>query len=796
MLKNYLRIALRAFRRNRSYTLLNVLGLSLSITCGILIFTLVNYHLGFDNFHNDADRIYRFVTEQKREDISYVPSVPPALGKVFRDDYPFAEKLARVVTFDDELVTVPDEKDPKKFIEKTGIAFAEPDFLQIFNFPLVKGNAATVISDLNTAVISERIAHKYFGDQDPINRIIRINNRADLRVTGVLKDLPANTDFKPEIYISWLTLRNIDGWLSGDDSWGGISSSLQCYVKLNRNVSSSRVEALLPAYVKKYRPDSRNIHRYLLQPMSQVHFDPRFDGPMEKKNLWILSSIAVFLIITACVNFINLATAQALRRSKEVGIRKVLGGHRLHLFWQFISETAVITIVATLFAIGLSYLLVPYVNSWFHTNMSIHFLSNLRLQLFTVMLVVLVTFLAGAYPGLILSGFSPIAALKGRLSMQQVSGFNTRRSLIVAQFAISLVLIICMIVVTRQMHFSNNADMGFDKEAIVMIPMGADSIDQQGRTLARELADVPGVQSVSLCFTAPSSRSNWFGSVRFDSRTEEEDYKVNIRSADDQYVKTFGLQLVAGRNIYPSDTAREFLINETLLTRLHVRSVDEALGRTLYFNGSQKGTIVGVLKNFHDLSFHGDINAVAITSYPDTYQNYAVRLDLSRLSTALPALEKKWSSTFPDKIFESTFVSQRIAEFYETESNMLKLINTFSFIAIFISCLGLYGLVMFMVAQRTREIGIRKVLGGGVGGILLIFGKEFGKLVAIAFLVATPIAWWLMTNWLQDFKFHIMMTPMIFVLAVLLVAGLAALTVGYQSVKAALVNPIRSLRSE
>lgn len=768
----------------------------MSMTCCILIFTLIKYHLSFDKFHKEPGRIYRLVTEQHRDEISYVGSVPPPFGKAFRTDYDFSEQVARIVTSHNSLISIKQNDEIKKFNEKEGATFAEPEFFEIFNFPLLLGNKKTALTEPNTAIITESLAKKYFGTENAINKIFRYENRIDFKITGILKDILPNTDFKSGIYLSWATLKSLDDWYARDDAWGGISSELQCFTRLRPNVTTAQVEKLLPAYVTKYRPKNKNVHHYKLQPLSEVHFDGRYGGVMEKRNLWILSFIGLFLIITACVNFVNLATAQALKRTKEVGIRKTLGSLRGQLFWQFIIETAFITILAVIAAIGLSYLALPYVNELFKTQMAIHIFSDSLLIIFLPLLVLFVVFLAGSYPGLILSRFRPVLALKGKLSQKHVGGFNTRRSLIVVQFIISNVLIIGMIVIARQMQYAKQSDLGFNRDAIVIIPLGADSLSNTQKTLQNELAAIPGVQSVTQCYSAPASDEAWNTSIKFDTRTEEEPFRTNIKAADDQYLKTFDLKLIAGRNIFPSDSVREFLINETLVKKLRLKSPEEAIGKKLYFNGQMSATITGVVKDFHDASFHSDINAVAITTYAENYSVYAVKINMNKIKSVLPALEKTWSSIHPDKIYEYQFLDEKIAGFYETEDMMLKLISALSFIAIFIGSLGLYGLVSFMVAQKTKEIGIRKVLGSNVVGILLIFGKEFGRLILIAFLVAAPIAWWLMNNWLQDFKYRISIGIGVFTLAIMTTLFISAATVVYQSIKAAIANPVKSLRTE
>jgi putative ABC transport system permease protein len=795
MIKNYLKIAIRNLKRHKAYAFINVFGLALSMACGILIFTLVNYHLSFDNFHTDSDRIYRVVTEQHRDKISYTNAVPTPLGKVFRNDYSYGEKVARVAAFNDQLISFKKGSENKKFQEPDGVSFVEPEFFDIFNYPLAEGNKQLVLVEPNTAIVTEKIAKKYFGNDNPLNQVIRVDNRVDFKITGVLKDLPENTDRRSEIFLSYATLKAYNDWLGSDGAWGGINSGMECYIKLLPNIKPYQAEIALQTYVKKFRPNSKNIHHYRLQPLSDMHFNAQYGGPMEKRNLWILTFIALFLIITACINFINLATAQAMNRSKEIGIRKVLGSLRGQLFWQFITETFFITLTAAIVAIGLSILALPFMNDWFQAHMRINPVTNPTLLIFITGLIVLVTFFAGSYPGLILSGFRPIMALKSKVTQSHIGGLNTRRSLIVAQFAISQVLIIGMIVIGIQMRYSKQSDMGFTKEAIVMIPVATGSTALSSNTLKNRFAEIPGVEKVSLCFSPPASSSNWSTSMRYENNAEDEAFRVNMKSADEDYLSTFELQLVAGRNLLHSDTSKEYLANELLAEKLNLKSPQELIGKSIMINGV-KAPIVGVIKNFHDQSFHQDITPLCITSSNEQYNSYAVKINMAKAKTILAAIDKTWSETHPDQIYSYQFVDDHIARFYETEDLMLKLIQAFSLIAILIGCFGLYGLVSFIAAQKTKEIGIRKVLGGTIMHILWMFGKEFSKLILIAFVLAAPIAWWLMNNWLQDFKFRINISVWIFIGTILITTLITGLTVGYQSIKSSLANPVKSLRTE
>jgi len=795
MFRNYFKISWRSLVKNRAYAFINITGLALSMACCILIFTIVSYHTSFDNFHANSNRIYRFVTEQHRDVTTYAGSVPPAFGKAYRTDYTFSEQTANLVTFHGAFITIDEGQEVKKFKEPEGVAFTETGYFDIFNFPFVQGNKNLALTQPNSVVITQRVAEKYFGKQNPMGRIIKLDNSLPLTVSGVLKDIPANTDLRSEIYVSFPTMKAYNSWYAADDSWGGISTELQCFTRLKQGIAPAEVEKFLPAYVKKYRAKARNIHHYLLQPIADMHFDARYGGVMEKKNLWILSFIGLFIIITACVNFINLATAQALKRSKEVGVRKVLGGMRSQLFWQFIIETALITIIGIAVAITLAVLLMPYANTLFKTQMSIHIYDD-RLLLFTIVLAAIITFLAGSYPGLVLARFRPVVALKGKISQQNIGGFNTRRALIITQFAISQMLIIGMIVIGFQMRYAKTSDLGFNKDAVVMIPIGADTTGTTINTFKALSSHLAGVQNVTSCYAAPSAGQNWNTSFRFEHDAEDEVFSLGIRAGDADYVPTFGLDLVAGRNLYPSDTVRECLVNETFAKKMNVTDVSQLLAKTITFNGTKRATIVGIVKDFHDASFHSDIKPICISTYKSQYNNYAVKINMNNAKTVLPALEKAWSSVYPNQIYSYQFLDDSIAEFYETEQTMLNLVQVFALIAIFIGCLGLYGLVMFMAVQKTKEIGIRKVLGSTVSQILWIFGKEFARLILIAFLIASPAAWLLMSGWLENFKYRINISPLYFVMTIVLMFVIAAVTVGYHAVRAAFANPVKSLRTE
>ncbi len=796
MLKNYFKIAWRNLWKNKSYTFINILGLSSGIACAILIFTLVSYQFSFDTFHPNADLVYRIVTEFHYDATEYQPGVPQPLGKAFRNDFPFLEKSARVYTYNNALISLPGEKEVKKFQEDDGVAYAEPEFFDIFRFPLVSGDHNAALTEPNTALITQKIATKYFGAEDPIDRIIRYNNQTNFRITGVLADIPGNTDRTNEIYLSYANLKDKDPYFASDSSWGSVSSRMNFFVRLKPGITPGIAEKQLPAFVKKYYgPEDAAATRLHLQPLSDVHFNADYDGPASKRNLWVLSVIGMFLIITACVNFINLATAKALNRAKEVGIRKVMGSLRSHLFWQFMIETALIVILSFTLAFGLATLALPWLNSLLRTRMPANLLANTPILLFLPLLLLAVVFLAGSYPGLILARFRPIAALKGKLSQQHIGGFSLRRMLVVTQFTVSQMLIIGLIVIAIQIRYSRTIDLGFRKDGIVMVHIPQDDRIKMA-TMRSRLAAISGTQDITLCSEAPASGSNSYTSLRYDNRPKDEPWEVNEKYGDAQYLSTFKLNLLAGRNIFPADTLREALVNEVLMTKLGIRDASSLLGKTIAVDDRKGIVIVGVIRDFHNKSLRSGIDPIVILPEKTHYYTCAARINLTDISTILGSYEKIWNETYPDYVYSHQFLDERIDRFYREDTTTFALVEGFAGIAILISCLGLYGLVSFMAVQKTKEIGVRKVLGARLDNILWLFGKEFSRLLLVAFLIAAPVAAWVMHNWLQDFKYRIPLSWKIFALAILSTFTIALLTVAWRSAKAALANPVTSLRSE
>ncbi|MVM35731.1 FtsX-like permease family protein [Spirosoma sp. HMF4905] len=791
MLSNYVKIALRKLNRHKSYTLINVVSLSLGIACAILIFTLVKYHLSFDTFHANQDRIYRIYTELHTEKVTYSTGVPNPMGEAFKRGYNVAEEVGRIGFLKDRVVAVSPEK---KF--KEDVAFADPDFLRIFNFPLIEGSSQTALQDRNTALITDRIAKKYFGDKDPIGQLLHIDNSLVVKITGVLQNLPATTDFRTEIYLPFSNLQDHSPWMVEKDWWLGFNKEMQCFIRLKPNVSAAVVDSrILPAISDKYYDKENAKHfRFKLQPLSDVHFNPSLRGYTEKKNLWTFALIGFFLIVTACVNFINLATAQALGRSREIGVRKALGSQRGALFWQFITETALIAGIALVIALGLAYLAIPFVNRWFDIELILNPFTDTYLLTFLLGLLLIVIFCSGAYPGLILARFQPVLALKGKLSQRSIGGFSLRKGLVVTQFAISQLLIIGTLIITNQLRYSQLADMGFRKDAIVILPI-PDNQKSKINTLGAQLSELAGVENVTFFDSPPATEFLASTGIRFDSRPKNESFNISYKTGDYQFVPTFKIPILAGRNLNPSDTVREYLLNETAVKSLGLASLHDVIGKPATING-KLGTIVGVMKDFHFKSFRTAIEPLCLTTRSEIYNSCGIKVNPANLEVTLAGFEKAWTAMYPSSVYTYRFLDEEIDRLYKLDNMLLRLIQAFAAIAIFVSCLGLYGLVSFMATQKTKEIGVRKVLGASTSGILWLFGKEFSRLLLVAFMLAAPLAWWIMDRWLTNFVYRIELGAGIFILAILITFLVALLTVGFQSMKAALMNPIKTLRTE
>jgi putative ABC transport system permease protein len=808
MIRNYFKTAWRSLLRNKSYAAINVAGLAIGIAACLLIFLVVQFETSFDNFHTNKDHIYRIVTISNDPDGVHIESgTPLPIAEGLRADFPELKQVAEILQNDGSHYSVQNADGSKKKFKEDQAYYCEPQFYSIFNFGWLAGDKNTALAEPNTVVLSEDEANRFFGDwHKAMGKIVRYENKTDLKVTGIVKDSPANTDFPIRLLVSYATDRQ-----PGSDNYGNLKDWVStfgdnnCYVVLPNNISVSKFNADLKAMAKRRKPAPYNTAQFFgLQPLADMHYNGEtglYSGhSFSKQLLNVISLIGVFLLVIACVNFINLATAQAVNRSKEVGIRKVLGSNRKQLAVQFITETFIITIFAVILAIGLAQIALPFLNQLLEIKLSSAFLSEPVLWLFLIGTIILVTLLSGLYPAAVISGFNPITALKNKVMSRRATGISLRQVLVVFQFCIAQVLVIGTLVVVYQMQYFHNKSLGFNKDAIVNVTFPGDSLSRTKlNTMRDELLQQPGIQEVSYSFASPSDNNGWGSDFKFNNAPLTTKFNASLKWADANYFKLYGLKFVAGGPYKPSDTVTGWVVNQTLLAKLGITNPEKAIGKyiKLWDDPHKNHQIVGVIKDFNVRSLKDAIPPVLMGSWNPVYQRLNIKIAPQNVHQTLAGIEKTWNQTFPDGIYEYQFLDKKIADFYKSEDELSALYKIFAGIAIFISCLGLYGLISFMVVQRIREVGIRKTLGASVGNIVYLFSKEFTLLIIIAFAISAPLAWFGMNKWfLQGYTYKITIGPDIFLLAILASVSIAWATVGYKAVKAALANPVTSLKTE
>lgn len=799
MFKNYLKTAWQNLRGNKTYVAINTAGLAVGIAACLLIFLLIQYETSFDNFHNNKERIYRVVAATKTpEGMNYSKASAYPVAEALRLDYPQLEHVARVYGREAQRITVLDEKaDASREKFKENVFFAEPEFFDIFNFPFLAGNAKTALSEPNTVVLTQETANKYFGDwHNAIGKFIKYNDDLVCKVTGILKNAPANTDFPLSIVLSFKSTGHEDMLTD----WVGQDGSLNTFLVLPENMPAQQFNNDLKAFVKRHTPVEYANQGYILQPLSNIHYESEFGTyrgrTFSRELTTALSLIGLFLLIIACINFINLATAQSVTRSKEVGIRKVLGSSKQQLVIQFLSETFLITLASVVIAILFAFIALPILNNLLQTPLSIQF--SFPLITFLCAIIIVVTFLSGFYPAIVLSGFNPITVLKSKFTNNTAGGISMRRVLVVFQFAIAQALIMGTIVIVSQMKFFQNAPMGFDKDAIVMVPFAHDSTGQSKMEAFKlELMQLPGVKNVSFSAFSPMDKAGWDSDFKFDNAVKKSGFKADFKWADADYFKTYGIRFIAGMPYNQADTVNGFVVNEMMVRKLGFKNPDDVIGKKINFwEGNMVAPVVGVVKDFNGYSLKSERTPIVLGSFKMVYRLINIKMQPQRTKETLAAIEKLWSKTNPDLVYEYQFLDDKIASFYRQENQLSQLYKIAAGIAIFISCLGLYGFVSFMAIQRTKEIGIRKVLGASVINIIHLMSKEFTLLIGIAFLIAAPLSYYLMHRWLDHFAYRINIGIGIFLLTILVSEVIAWLTVGYQAIKAAVADPVKSLKAE
>ena len=818
MLKHYLRIAWRNIRHHKLYTAINILGLSIGICACVVIWLIARFDLGFDTFHPDKQRIYRIVGDiQDKDGNTFFLNCPPEQAAL-EHAIPGFENQMIFHTFG-RSVTIPagNGKQEQDFSASqdgawaTSIILAGPDFFSIFPHRWLIGSPA-VLNAPNQVVLSERIAHRYFGNA-PLDRMIGrtviYNDSLPVTVAGIVDDWNQLSDLNYTGFVSLSTAPN--SWVKQQfptADWGSLHPhQSQAFVKLAKGTTPEHVNAALADYIKKtsahFFPGTKNLHLYL-QPLSDVHYTPDFhltdsgdDFPkVYRPLLYALTGVAVFILVLAVINFINLSTAQSLQRVKEVGIRKVMGSSRKGLIFQFLTETLLLTIVAVI----ISALLVRPALWLFrgYIPQGVSFPLDGGNILFLLGITVFTTLMAGFYPARLLSSYLPVLSLKGALDKIGAGGGGLRKALIVFQFTISLVFIIACLVIGQQVRYMRNADKGFSSDAIVTVNSWRAKPESM-RLFAQNVQHLAGVRQAILQGNAPMGFAHSGSSFVYKGKTLK-DLSVMVQPADAAFIPFYQLKLLAGRNILPGDSVREGVINETYARTLGFDQPADAVGQLLY-RDSVAYTITGVVADFHQTSFHETIKPEMIMQEPGQMRSIAIKLVTQGRSgnegkTVIAAMETEWKKIFPKTPFNYSFLNESITWLYTDETNTAWLMQVAMAITILISCMGLFGLALFTAGRRRKEIGIRKVLGASISNITLLLSRDFVLLVLLALLIAAPIGWYFADTWLADFAYRQPMNGWLLAEAGLAAIALALLTVGFQALRAARANPVDTLRSE
>ena len=811
MIRNYLKIAFRNLMKYKFISFINLFGLTVGLTCCFLILAYILHELSYDKYNKNAKNIYRLERTFKNPETGIVAlqlgTVAPPVAPLLLNDFKEIKNITRILSNG----ITPLKYEEKKFNEKD-VYFADENLFKVFDVNVIKGNPEKALADPFSIMLTEEVAEKYFGKDDAMNKVIRMSNQFDCKVTGIYKSFPSNSHVHPAIMLSFNTLKDtaIYGAKQLATNWG--NNSFYNYLLLPDGYDDKKLVAQFPAFLNrhiplepgdpgKYKPSAWT--SLSLRKLTDIHLYAHSDLEAEEngdiKRVYIFSAIALFILLIACINYMNLSTARSVLRAKEIGVRKVVGAQKKEIIWQFLSESVLIAWIAALFAFALTWLVLPGLNQFSGQHLSVAILLQWQIIIPILLVPFIIGIVSGIYPALFLSSFQPIKVLKGIIKVGDTN-FSFRKVLVVAQFSISIILIISTAVVFQQLRYMQNKSLGFDREHIVTLNYDA-GLNNTFDAFKTELLSNSFIKNAGRSSRIPTGRLlDEMGSKinRGDSLAPTKaDIKFVVTDAD--FIPTYGVKMIAGRNFSKdfSTDSGSFLINEAAVKALTIQSNEEAIGKEFTY-GQRKGQLIGVFNDFHFESMHQRILPLVFFT-PRTANGYgiiSIKIAGNNIAAALAHMEKTWEKFLPDSPFDYTFLDENFEKLYQAETKQGTIFTIFSFIAIFIACLGLFGLSAFAISQRIKEIGIRKVLGANVSTIVGLLSKDFLKLVAIAALIAFPVAWYAMNKWLQDFAYRINIPWWIFLAAGIIAAIIAFATISLQTIKAAISNPVNSLRTE
>ena len=788
MIKNYFKTAWRNLLQNKTFSLINIFGLALGMTCSLVIMLWLNDEMKKDKFHQNGKRLYRVMENQFYSgNVSTFDATPGILAENIVKDIPDIQMASQMLWEEEPLFTVDNTYDKEKG------RYVEKDFLPMFSFKLTKGDPATALARPDAVVISKKLADKYFKGQDPVGKMIRIDNTDNVVVTGVLDEIPKSSSLTFDFLMSFEQWRKRNDWAK---DWG--NNGPRCYVMLAPNTSVDKANAKIKNYIKTKNKES-NVNLFLQNYGESYLYSDWENGKQNGGRIEyvkIFSIVGIIILIIACINFMNLATARSLRRAREIGVRKVVGAGKRQLIGQFIGESLFVSFLAICISLLIVMLLLPSFNTLTEKHLSLDF-TDPSFLLLLLGLVLVTGIISGSYPALFMSSLKPIIVLKGLLKFKPGATYF-RKALVVFQFALSIILILGMIVIYRQIDFIHNKNLGFAKEDLLYIPLEGE-LQKTYPTFKEQLLKQPGIKYVSSAQSNPLEVGSSTSGVRWPGKDTTKLILFSSNPITYDYIKTMGIQLVEGRDFstdYSLDTMN-YLVNEAAAKKIGYK---DPVGKELTMWGD-KGMIVGLMKDYHHNSLHVPIEPLILRLHKmswggNYWGNVIVRTEKGKTKQAIASMEKLYKQFNPGFPFKYYFTDDEIANRYKAEYTVSKLSRYFAFLAIFISCLGLFGLVTFTAEQKTKEIGIRKVLGASVTGIVGMLSKDFLTLVVIAAVIAFPVAWLAMHRWLNDFAYRVNIGWWVFVIAGVVALLIALLTISFQSIKAAIANPVKSLRTE
>jgi putative ABC transport system permease protein len=800
MLKNYLKIAMRNILRNKAFSLINISGLAIGMACCILILLFVQDELTYDSYHEKADQIYRLIALNKSGgEERYLAPIGAPVAEIFAETLPEIQKAVRLNRGSRVLVEYQD----RRFFEER-FFFGDPAVFDVFDFAILRGNPQTALAAPFAVVITETTAHKYFGDADPVGKSFVVDKNRSYNITAVMKDVPSNSHFHFDFLASLETLASLHGerYLKHPGYL-----AFYTYLLLGENTDPRELEGKMAEGVRQsYGEKIAAMRTFLLQPLKSIHLQSRLEYEIEANSsiafVYIYSAIALCILLIAAFNFVNLSTARSTKRAREVGMRKVLGAFRYQLTKQFLGETILFSILSLFFALVLVRLFLPFFNSLAGKQLPLNFVFSPSVLLGLLGIIAVVGILGGLYPAVFLSAFEPMRTLKGRLGSGGKSRFF-RRILVVVQFTISIVLIIGAFVIRNQLHYMRSQNLGFDKEQVIVIPMHDQNTRKASDYIKTEFMNNSSVLRVTASSSVPGKPVINIA-YRLEGLPDDEHFSMDTFFVDYDFLETIGIQVTQGRGFskeFGTDEESAFMLNEAAIRELNWQ---KALNKQVIWPSDlrrldaivKKGQVVGVVKDFHLASLHESIGPVLFQVRPSSFRYISARISPVNIPETLSFFRKKWAQLSPAFPFEYTFLDEDFDKLYRSDEKVGRIVGIFSMLAIIVACFGLFGLASFAAEQRTKEIGIRKVLGASVPGIIFLLSREFTKWVLVANILAWPIAYFSMTRWLQNFAYKMSLGLGIFFLSGLLAFAIALATVSYQSIKAAVSDPINSLRYE